>query len=185
MTTDPIAPAMVSLHRRLLAAPMPLLQAPPVITALVHDLIQQFDNTFEASLLAGFDALSRPQASLAAALVWLLADPGFSHLSLSAKDLAQALRAISDRDDHKIDLPRMLADEDLREELIRLLLSALCLRPEGETAAQAEDRLLMVSAEERERVLAASRASEQRAAAIREALAAQRAREAADKYTRE
>ncbi|MCH8498681.1 MAG: hypothetical protein LAT63_09395 [Marinobacter sp.] len=185
MTADQSAPAMVTLHRRLLAAPLPLLQGPLEITALAHDLIFQFDSAFNASLLTRFDQLTKSQASLAGLLIWLLADTTFSRVRLSASDLAQAIGTVSIRDDQQIDLAGILADEDLREELIRLLLSALCLCPEGETAAQAEDRLLMVSAAERDRVLAASRAAEQRAAAIREALAEQRAREAADKYTRE
>ena len=78
-----------------------------------------------------------------------------------------------------------LNDEDQREELIRLTLSGLRLKPQNETDQQAQDRLLMVSSSERARVVAASRAAEQRAESIRKALAEKRAREAADKYTRE
>jgi hypothetical protein len=65
------------------------------------------------------------------------------------------------------------------------VLARLDCRPEGETIAQATDRLSGLSGTERRRLLEASRASEQRARAIREALAKKAAEESADKWTRE
>ena len=59
------------------------------------------------------------------------------------------------------------------------------LRPAGESVAQAQDRLTALSSIERNRLLAASRAAEERSRAIREALARKAAQESADKYTRE
>ncbi len=115
-------------------------------------------------------------------MVWLLADDEFTEATLFASDLisllltADTLMAQTHPNRH---------DEDQREELIRLTLKGLRLKPQGETDREARDRLLMVSSTERARVVAASRAAEERAEAIRQALAEQRAREAADKYTRE
>jgi hypothetical protein len=48
---------------------------------------------------------------------------------------------------------RLVAGTDRREELARLCLRALGLRPAGETAAQAEDRLATLNSVERRRVL--------------------------------
>jgi len=64
---------------------------------------------------------------------------------------------------------------------------AMCpvVRPAGETAAQAQDRLAAVSSGERLRVIEAARLAEERAREIREALARKAAQEAADKWTRE
>jgi len=69
--------------------------------------------------------------------------------------------------------------------MIRFALARLDLRPSGETLTQAQDRLTTLSSIERNRVLAASRAAEQRTRDIREALARKAAQESADKYTRE
>jgi hypothetical protein len=76
-------------------------------------------------------------------------------------------------------------DSERREEFTRFALARLDLRPAGETVVQAQDRLTSLSSIERNRVLAASRAAEERSRAIREALARKAAQESADKYTRE
>jgi hypothetical protein len=76
-------------------------------------------------------------------------------------------------------------DPDRREELARLALRDLGLRPAGETAAQAQDRLSTLSTVERQRVLAAAQKAEERARAVREAMAKQAAEEAAAQYSRE
>jgi hypothetical protein len=65
------------------------------------------------------------------------------------------------------------------------VLADLALRPRGETLEQAQDRLQALSSTERRRIIAAAKAAEKRAREIREALIAQAAAQAADKYTRE
>jgi hypothetical protein len=80
---------------------------------------------------------------------------------------------------------KFVTDPERREELARFSLARLGFRPQGETRAQAEDRLSSLSAAERARVLTAARAAEERARAVREALARKAAEESADKYTRE
>jgi len=64
-------------------------------------------------------------------------------------------------------------------------LASAGLRPAGESRNVAEDRWLAVSSRERTRLAAASRAAEERARQIREALARKAAEESADKWSRE
>ena len=78
-----------------------------------------------------------------------------------------------------------VTDPDRREELARLCLKALGLRPAGETIAQAEDRLATLNSVERESVRKATAAAEQRAQAIREAMARKAEDEANMKAMRE
>jgi hypothetical protein len=80
---------------------------------------------------------------------------------------------------------KAVTDPDRREELARLCLSALKLRPRGETREQAADRLTTLDSVERERVVKQTRAAEERARQIREAMAAKAAEEAANMYGRE
>ena len=79
----------------------------------------------------------------------------------------------------------LIRDPERREELSRLALARLGYRPAGESDAQAQDRLVSLSSIERSRVLKASRAAEERARSIREALRKKAADESADKWTRE
>jgi hypothetical protein len=78
-----------------------------------------------------------------------------------------------------------VADPDRREELVRVCLRELGLRPAGETVAQAKDRLTTLNAAERTRVVKAARKAEQRAADIREAMRRKAEEEANAKATRE
>lgn len=166
-------------------------------------LYQQYENLSGAALeaieretqaalsqhgLENTDAAHQPKAetpeppSALLQMVWLLTDDAFTGVTLFASDLVSLLHSA---DTLMAQTHPNRQDEDQREELIRLALNGLRLKPQGETDREARDRLLMVSSTERARVVAASRAAEERAEAIRQALAEQRAREAADKYTRE
>lgn len=71
---------------------------------------------------------------------------------------------------------KFVSDPDRREELARLCLKGLGLRPAGETEAQAQDRLATLNTAERQRVIAATRAAEGRAQEIRIAMAREAAR---------
>ncbi len=66
-----------------------------------------------------------------------------------------------------------------------MVLARLDYRPAGETIAQATDRLSGISGTERRHLIEASRAAEQRARELREALARKAAEESADKWSRE
>jgi hypothetical protein len=72
-----------------------------------------------------------------------------------------------------------------REELARLLLHSLDLRPGGESESQAADRLVTVSTVAREKILAELREKRERAKKLREEMERKRAREAATRYSRE
>jgi hypothetical protein len=80
---------------------------------------------------------------------------------------------------------KFVTDPDRREELARLCLKALGLRPAGETEAQAQDRLTTLSTAERQRVIKAAQEAEDRARKIREEMARQAAYDAQMKSMRE
>lgn len=75
-----------------------------------------------------------------------------------------------------------IIDPDRREELARSCLTALGLRPSGETEAQANDRRMTLDSVERHRVLLATQAAEKRAREVREAMARKQALESASRY---
>jgi hypothetical protein len=79
----------------------------------------------------------------------------------------------------------MVGDPDRREELVRVCLAELGLRPRGETVAQAMDRLNTLDSVERKRVVDQTREAEARARQIREAMARRAAQEAAARYSPE
>jgi hypothetical protein len=81
--------------------------------------------------------------------------------------------------------PNFITDPDRREELARLCLKGLGLRPAGESLAQAQDRLTTLNSAERRRVMEATRAAEERAREIRRRMAEDAAREAEAKTKRE
>ncbi len=126
---------------------------------------------------------------------WLLADPWLQGKANPAQ--AQVWLVTVVRDLAAVTTAEALVnDDDRREELARLCLKALELRPQGENAKQAQQRLESISSVERERVIAASRGlqeaakkrraeEEERARKVREEMARKAAEEAAAKGTRE
>lgn len=80
---------------------------------------------------------------------------------------------------------RLLDDEERREELVRRAFAALGLRLPGESAKEAEDRLVQVDSVERQRLLRAAAEKEKRAREVREMMARRAAEEAAAKVSRE
>lgn len=188
-------PPLERLTRRLAETPEEFLAEPRigragavVTAALVGDLLQALGLSVTAGELrpfAGGGGPDRDRLILVAITVWLLADDWVAAaaptraalLDLFGPCLADLAAAA------RVDL--FVSDADRREELARTTLAALALTPEGETAAQAADRLSAVSAVERRRLLRASREAEARARAVREALIRKAAEESADKYTRE
>lgn len=157
------------------------------LPALVHDLLWHHRLDVTAADLEAFRGKSahHPWYASTRLVIWLLMDETFApyltnkRLALSAlTTTAEALHA-GGRPAHYVD------DIDRREEFIRVVLDTLELRPEGETPDQAQDRLASISSAERMKLIAASRAAEERARQVREALARKAAEEAADKWTRE
>lgn len=181
------------------------------LPALVHDLLWHYKLNVMADDLTPFRGkrAHHPWYGTSQLIVWLLMDSAFiahlnhqSHIDnrnpvdnknpiviknpitiknsvLSTLTLtAEALHATGR-------LSQYVEDVDRREEFIRMVLHSLDLRPEGETQAQAQDRLTSISSAERLKLISASRAAEERARQVREALARKAAEEAADKWTRE
>jgi hypothetical protein len=108
---------------------------------------------------------------------WLLARPEFAPAMWDlfvSKQLTERAAMVKPE--------KFVSDADRREELVRVCLSALGLRPQGETAAQATDRMTTLDSVERDRVLRATAAAEKRARQIREAMARAAAQEAASRY---
>jgi hypothetical protein len=191
-------PLLETLTRRLAECPAEFLAEPRIgstgvvdVAAVVSDLLCDLGG---ALLDAQSAPVFRPAGQhkkhrnrLRTVLVasWLLHDPWFREhrrFALAVQDLlTEGLNELAEL----VQAPQLMSDADRREELVRLCLKALGLRPAGETAAQAEDRLTTLNSAERQRVIREAQAAEQRARAIREAMARKAAEEAAAKYMRE
>lgn len=188
-------PMLETLLRRLADTPLDFLDAPRIgeegeisVPALVNDLFSRFGYRVSGSALHTFQgkkAEDRNRLTLVMVLVWLLADEWFIQacpeeeailhlLADTARELAASGAA-----------QKYVHDMERRKELARLTLARLGFRPEGETEAEATDRLSALSATERHRLVQASRTAEARARKVREALIRKQAKEAADKWTRE
>ena len=131
-------------------------------------------------------ALPGEPQRLVSILLWLLHDDWFmarpeladaTWKLLQSESLTQLAKLVS--------TDAIVNDPDRREELVRVCLKGLGLRPEGESASQAADRLTTLDSVERERVIRQTRQAEARAREIREAMARKRAEEAAARYSPE
>ena len=193
---DRIGPPLAHLTHRLTETPADFLDEPQIagggrvaVAALVGDLLAQLGGEADVRTLTRFASddphRDRNRLALAMIAVWLLADEWFA---LAPADPAAVAAFLVDGVAELAALNpahQSVTDPDRREELARTVLARLGYRPEGETPAQASDRLTAISGAERQRLLAASRGAEERAREIREALARKAAQESADKWTRE
>ncbi len=188
-------PALELLLRRIAETPSDFLAEPRTAThggaihvaAVVNDVLALHGHACPSPDRVNPDgtALSKRRARLALILSWLLAEPELIATRPSLKNLTTLLTdGAGDLAAH-IAAEKYLHEPERREELARLSLARLNLRPAGETLAQAQDRLTALSSSERTRVIAAAKKAELRAREIREALARKAAEESADKYTRE
>lgn len=190
-------PLLETLTRRLAECPAEFLAEPCIgatgtvhVEAVVSDLIRDLGGApLKPEQTAAFQSkdIVRDRNRLRLALVacWLLHDGWFRERKQFA---GQAYRFL--RQDLKMlagftQTPQFVTDPDRREELARLCLSRLGLRPAGESLAQAQDRLTTLSTAERQRVIVASRRAEERARQVREAMAREAARDAEMKAMRE
>jgi hypothetical protein len=189
-------PDLETLTRRLADTPPDFLDEPRVggsgrvaVPALVNDLVGMHGGRASLDALERFEGQSarsdRNRLAVTMIGVWLLADPWFLAQRLDPVVLVQILAEAAAELAAATPAHRFTADAERREELARAMLARFGYRPAGETPAQATDRLAAISATERRRLLEASRAAEQRAREIREALARKVAAESADKWTRE
>jgi len=190
-------PPLENLTRRLAECPAEFLALPSFwergavhVDAVVSDLLRDLGGAgLTAETARVFRSRNRKadRARLSLALLgcWLLHDewfigrPGFAEPALQL--LSQGLSELAET----TAAANFVADPDRREELARLCLRELGLRPAGETIAQAQDRLSTLNAAERQRVIKASLQAEQRAQQIRAAMRAKADAEANAKAMRE
>ncbi len=193
-------PSLEILLRRLVETPPDFLDEPHVdstegavgrvrVEAVVSDFLKSHRVTTGVSDLEVFRGkdvkTDRNRLALTLISVWLLAHEWFLAQKLTGKALIDVLREAPGELAQVNASTAFVRDPDRREELVRVLLSRLGFRPQGETPSQATDRLSAISGTERKRLLEAARLADKRAREIREALAKKAADEAADKYTRE
>lgn len=185
-------PELETLLRRLADCPPEFLEvsddAPGInVPAVVCDMLRTMSPLWHPEQEHGKLELIRKAGSQERKLIsvasWLLADEWFrSRVELSpaiwnlltSTALTQLARMVKPE--------KFTSDADRREELVRLCLAGLGLRPRGETAAQAADRLATLDTVERDRVLRATAAAEKRAREVREAMARKKAQESASRY---
>lgn len=191
-------PELEVLTRRLAATPAEFLEPPRVqdrgslhVAALCNDVALRLGARLPPASLPRFLADGPQDANrlaVAAILCWLLADEWFVAAAPARSTMPQLLELLDTTAGELARSARAqqyVADPEGREELARVALARLGFVPAGETPEQAADRLTAISGMERRRLLEASRAAEQRARQIREALARKAAEEAADKWSRE
>lgn len=180
-------PPLETLLRRIAETPPDFL-AGPSAAALAHDVLRRAGRSVPPNALAPLRATAekkRERLAVAALLTWLLDEPSLAALALDPEAIVALLVEGASGLGDAAHARQYVEDPERREELARVTLARLGLRPAGETIAQAEDRLTGVSGAERKRVIIAARAAEARARKIREQLAAKAAAESADKWTRE
>lgn len=189
-------PVLETLTRRLAETPEDFLGEPRIgssgrvhVAAVAGDLMRTLGLRIEAADLLSLEGkdmrIDRNRLAVALLLCWLLSDQWFRHSKVSTADFLALLSQGSAQLGAQVASRKFITDPDRREELARFSLARLGLRPAGETIPQAQDRLASLSSAERARVMQASRAAEERARSIREALARKAAEESADKFTRE
>lgn len=154
--------------------------------ALLHDLLLARGAKPDGERITAWRQRSgQENHALLPLLCWLLDAPEFHGRPLEPETLWKLLTRTSPQLAAQASARQFLTDPDRREELVRLALADLGMRPSGESITQAQDRLSSISSLERARVLEASRAAETRAREIREALRRKAAEEGADKWARE
>lgn len=177
--------AVAQLTRRLADTPPDFLTDPAAVAvpAVVSDVLLMAGGTaLDAVAAEQFETDDPRWRRLVLVTCWLLADPALRAADPTAlKDwlIDPALAKLS----QLVDPLRFTQDPDRREELARLTLRALSLRPANETPDQSADRLSTVDSVRRQEVLVAAREAEERAAAVRKAMEEQRAKEAAARYS--
>ena len=192
-------PALETLLRRLAETPADFLALPRIgstgsvpVAAVLSDLLRSLGaQPLTQAQTQEFQAngeMNINRQSLILLACWLLNDTCFQQAA-AFRDLSapimqlltgslSELAALTPAD-------KFVSDPDRREELARLCLMDLGLRPAGESLAQAQDRLNTLSSVERQRVIGAARQAEERSRAIREEMARKARAEADSKAMRE
>jgi hypothetical protein len=192
-------PIVASLTHRLAECPGEFLEAPSIegsgvvhVDAVVADLVRFMGGplltaadtkVFRQGRGAGAASINHLKLVLIAS--WLLHDPWFAGRHTLAGDLPGLLATALAKLAAVVEASMFVTDPDRREELVRLCLRELGVRPEGETAEEAADRLTALDSVQRQKVAAEAKKAEERARRIREAMKKKEAEEAAARYGRE
>jgi hypothetical protein len=190
-------PPLEALTRRLAECPAEFLAEPRIgaagqvqVAAVVADLLRDLGGPLpspaQAAVFQPRQARgSRNWLQLVLIACWLLHDPWLREQARYGPAAADFLTGGLTQLASLAQAQTFISDADRREELARLALRDLGLRPAGESVAQAQDRLATLNTAERNRVMAAARQAEERARKVREAMAKKAAEEAAAQYSRE
>jgi hypothetical protein len=190
-------PMLESLTRRLAETPADFLAAPLLgnkgevdVAAVVNDLLRDLGGTplpaGEAEWfrpVSGKESTQRKRLRAVLVAAWLLHDAWFRENRMESAAVLAFLKETVPELASIVSADGLVADADRREELARLALKALGLRPAGESIEQAMDRLQTLSSLERQRVIEEATKAEERARQIREAMARKAAEEAAAQYS--
>jgi hypothetical protein len=158
----------------------------PQVVAIVSDHLRAVSPDFPPELMPTMSGLRRSPANrraVAAVTAWLLHDAWF----LQRPDLVESMQRlflgdVLERLSRLVTVRHLVQDPDRREELVRICLRELGLRPAGESELQATDRLHSLDSAERNRVLRETAQAERRAREVRQAMARAAAQDAASRY---
>lgn len=197
MTTEP-GPDLERLTRRLAETPPEFLRPPGarkgergavLVAAVVSDLLRDLGGELLTAALArpfgASDESGRRRLSLVLVAAWLLADRWFRDANRFAPAAYELLSTGLDDLAAIVEPARFTSDPERREELARVCLRALGLRPAGESEAQSADRLATLDSAERIHLLRDTRRAQERVREVREAMRKKAAEEAAAAYGRE
>jgi hypothetical protein len=182
-------PILESLTHRLSECPEEFLLEPRVeskgaisVVAIAHDHLRAMGMSMPEGLR---DNRNAAFLSVVAVACWLLHDDWFLARPELAPRMQRLLISTLEPISAVVPARDFVTDPDRREELARYCLAELGLRPQGESIAQAKDRLTALDSQERMRVLRDTQAAEARAQEVRKMMARRAAEEAAAKETRE
>ena len=186
-------PLLQTLTRRLAETPADFLAEPRVgatgevdVAAVVSDLLHALGGVrLDARTARAFIGSDRNRANLILVASWLLDDAWFCDAGIFAAAASSLLASGLDRLVGVVAPEQFVSDPDRREELARIVLHALDLRPSGESDAQANDRLTTLDSVERVRIVRDTRIAQERVRKIQEAMKKKAAEEAAASYGRE
>ena len=188
-----VGPPIEAMTHRLSECPGDFLETPRRgesgvidVGAIVCDHFREMgvrDPSNVARTIHRFNAKRQQMISI---VTWLFSDPWFRSRPEFAKFMLQLLVSEQLSELAKLVRPDLtISDPDRREELARICLRELGLRPDGESKTEATDRLTTLDSVERDRVVRKTRAAEARAREIRKKMAEKAAQEAAARYSRE
>ncbi len=178
------SPRLETLLHRLSECPPEFYADEANCVALACDYLRDFNLDADLSALRDkLHELSHQQTRLINVLIWLVSDDWFRSRPELERKLEKLLahpRIV--KLGSLLQANNLVQDPDRREELVRLAIDILGMRPAGESDAQATDRLNTLDTHERQRVLRATLAAEKRAREVREAMAKAKAMESASRY---